>query len=208
MRKTLKETYSELYTSLLLKTQQYITDYVNAELKKVPEKLFSLSPAGSLSDYKLSHFSYNHTEHFYAEDKATKVLVQKLYNYLQHFTKDAFWERAKAGFLKPVYDYNMSYGKGITAISISDLFDPKSRYIFDEQEAKRLQQELLKKIADEKQLVEAGTHFHCQRCRKLTPKESKIEGTILSIRTYGRGGKKMDFCSNECYSHAQMAHEG
>lgn len=49
--------------------------------------------------------------------------------------------------------------------------------------------------------------FACAYCRKATDVSNKIVGTIIS-RQYTNFRKQFDYCSNECATHDQCAHEG
>lgn len=49
--------------------------------------------------------------------------------------------------------------------------------------------------------------FACAYCRKATDNDKKVTRDIIS-RQYSNFRKSFDYCSTECASHDQMAHEG
>ncbi|WP_156924164.1 hypothetical protein [Halonatronum saccharophilum] len=47
----------------------------------------------------------------------------------------------------------------------------------------------------------------CAKCGKKVEKGEEINYKIRSIRNFGRGGKRMKFCSGECAKNMQFAME-
>lgn len=49
--------------------------------------------------------------------------------------------------------------------------------------------------------------FRCRYCNKATDKEKKVSGVIIA-RQYHNMRAEFDYCSSQCHTHDQMAHEG
>jgi len=49
--------------------------------------------------------------------------------------------------------------------------------------------------------------IRCAKCGKKVEKAKEVNYTIKSIRNFGRGGKRMKFCSGECAKNMQFAME-
>lgn len=50
--------------------------------------------------------------------------------------------------------------------------------------------------------------IHCQYCHKATDEDKAISYRVISYRNYGPGGRLGKYCSKQCASYDQMAHEG
>lgn len=91
-------------------------------------------------------------------------------------------------------------GKGwSTAISLEGL--ENGRWSFNRDEIERKAEAMR-----EKYVAKEG-EFNCKHCNRATDEAKKVRGTIIA-RQYPNMRATFDFCSQECHSHHQMAHEG
>lgn len=177
-------------------------------LKEVTEKMFSgIIPKfvyqvwgiqGNVAEIEIKGLSYSNGKYFSYNKRPTRLMVNEIRMFAesnQEFTTD-----------KVYLDYKRNYGtySSSGAIKFKDLPD----FIMTKEEAEAIAKPLSEKYAADEELIKAGTHTRCQRCQKTVPNSEVVNYTILSIATYGRGGKAMKFCSGTCAGHEQMAHEG
>jgi hypothetical protein len=95
--------------------------------------------------------------------------------------------------------------------SSADLYSkilPESGLFFDRVEAERVALERKVKRDRDNSLLDAGTHFRCGYCGKVTPKNEEVLRTIINFKMYGYAGKQKRYCSGQCGFHDQCAHEG
>ena len=52
---------------------------------------------------------------------------------------------------------------------------------------------------------EKKEYIRCAKCGKEVEKGEEVNYTIKSIRNFGRGGKRMKFCSGKCATNMQFA---
>lgn len=135
--------------------------------------------------------------------KPTRVQVNKL--------KSMYEEDFSIENINLIVEYKYKYGSTNKLYTISRFKKEvleSNKYIFSLDEANALYEKNLKKKQEEDALINAGTHFRCARCIKVTPIDEVVEQRMINFKMYGRGGRLMKFCSSECAAHEQMAHEG
>ncbi len=200
MKVTLLEQWNH-YKSIIDTREQKFVDEVLALSKLIPEKLYYISPNGSIQVKDVSKIYYSSGKYFSFNKRPTKVDVQLIKDFSEinyEFSIDN---------IQTVYTEIHSYGKSSGAIKFSEL-----KKFLSLDEAKIKSEEVLSKIAEDNLKLQ-NDHSRCGYCRKVFPNNEMVKDTII-----GRGrdsfGKAcctkepMIFCSGNCAGNEQMSREG
>lgn len=190
--KTNLEKYNH-YLNLIKERQQ---KFVSENISGIPEFLYSCNPNGTISIKTVTEPYYYNPKAF-PKSKPTKVDVSIIKDYFEAN------EPLLISRIQLPYWETWCNSKSSSAVYLTEY---ETKFLSKEQaELKSI--EIKEKIATENILLENG-HSRCQRCRKVYPNAEKVREKMISIYTFGREGKWMEFCSGTCASHEQMSLEG
>ncbi len=181
------------YLNLIKERQE---KFVSESINEIPEFLYSCNPNGEIVVKTVTEPYYYNPKAF-PKDKPTKVDVSIIKNYFE------LNEVLLISKIQLPYFEIFCNSKSSSAVYFTEY---KDKFLTKEQaELKSI--EIKEKIAAENILLENG-HSRCQRCRKVYPNNEKVKEKMISIYTFGREGRWMEFCSKTCAMHEQVSLEG
>ena len=172
-------------------------EYIDSLGIKLPEAVYKVWGHGNVTEMKITGIRYNNRKYFSYSKRPTRSAVVEI----EKFATKPYDFSFENVFIP--YEEQSGSARCTGAFPIKDL----DKYL-TKQEAEDKAAALRGKYEADQKLVMAGTHTRCERCQKATPNHEIVEATIVNIKMYGYGGKKMKFCSGLCAGHEQMAHEG
>ena len=190
------KTNLEKYNYYLSIVKEKHSKFVNDNASDIPEFLYGVNPNGGIVN-KITEKPYYYDQRAFKKDKPTKIDVASIKEY-----SESEEELSLSNIYIPYHEIS-STGKSSSAVKYSEY---KTKFLTKEQ-AEIKSKEIKDKIEAENILLQNG-HSRCQYCRKVYPDSEKVKEKMISIYTFGREGKWMEFCSKTCAMHSQMSLEG
>lgn len=190
------KTNLEKYNYYLNIVKERQSKFVDENAFDIPEFLYGVHPNGEIST-KITEKPYYYDPKSFPKEKPTKIDVANIKEYAESK------EELLLNEIRIPYHEITTYGKSSSAVKYSEY---KTKFLTKEQ-AEIKSKEVKDKIEAENILLQNG-HSRCQYCRKVYPDTEKVKEKMISIYTYGREGRWMEFCSKTCAMHSQMSLEG
>lgn len=190
------KTNLEKYNHYLHIVKERQSKFVTDNAIDIPEFLYAVNPNGGIVT-KITEKPYYYDQKAFKKDKPTKIEVASIKEY-----SESEEELSLSNIYIPYHEIS-SIGKSSSAVKYSEY---KTKFLTKEQ-VEIKSKEVKDKIEAENILLQNG-HSRCQYCRKVYPDTEKVKEKMISIYTYGREGRWMEFCSKTCAMHSQMSLEG
>lgn len=190
------KTNLEKYNHYLRIVKERQSKFVDENAFDIPEFLYAVNPNGEVVT-KTTEKAYYYDQKAFKKDKPTKIDVISIKEY-----SESQGELSLSQIHIPYYEIS-SIGKSSSAVKYSEY---KTKFLTKEQSEIK-SKEVKDKIESENILLQ-NSHSRCQYCRKVYPDTEKVKEKMISIYTFGREGKWMEFCSKTCAMHSQMSLEG
>lgn len=185
------EKYNHYLNIIKERQSKFVTDNVS----DIPEFLYAVNPNGGIVT-KITEKPYYYDTKAFGKDKPTKIDVASIKEYSESEQELSFSQ-----IYIPYHEIS-SMGKSSSAVKYTEY----GKFMNKEQaELKSI--EVKDKIEAENILLQNG-HSRCQYCRKVYPDNEKVKEKMISVYTFGREGRWMEFCSKTCATHEQMSLEG
>lgn len=189
------KTNLEKYNYYLSTVKERHSKFVTDNALDIPVFLYAVSPNGNIIT-KIVGIPYYYDQKAFSKEKPTKIDVANIKAYSESEN-----ELSLSNIYIPYHEIS-SVGKSSSAVKYTEY----GKFMTKEQaEIKSI--EVKEKIEAENILLQNG-HSRCQYCRKVYPDSEKVKEKMISIYTFGREGKWMEFCSKTCAMHNQMSLEG
>lgn len=197
---SLLEKYRHYEAIIKAREDDYVYDFLNG--KDVPLSVFQVYPNGRVKELKIEDIIYQSGKQFWFNKKPTRKVVEEIKLFAE--------EKYEFSSERISVRYSETFGEGRSSGGFK--YSEIDKYLTREQ-AEEKSKALIAAREAEEELIKAGTHFRCERCRKVSPNESKVKHNIIG-RSRDRFGKScltnepMIFCSGTCAGHEQMSREG